>query len=271
MDNGLVRFTATKVNELEEIYLEHGLPELDKSWLAQAYHLFGQLQIHPDEWKDYAMLSDFNMLLTRSSPPEELNVPPEVYLFILPIPQPSDDEGIWRSWVEGEKYFWSFDPFGREKISDFELATSGIPSFTSTINAIGRTWSPSDYDIIRKLQVFKGFDPTTTDLAVATGCPILEVIDDDDRFEDFEEPSFDMLPPRRSTVKHPSRASTSWSNRKSRTKNVGAADAKIMKSSRRVRTSSKQRVKSQTTGSWSRAERLRKQRRSIKNLKDRGQ
>jgi hypothetical protein len=138
----------------------------------------------------------FDVCLVRTLLRKELNISSKVYLFIPPVPRPSDDETIWRSWVEGERYFWSFDPFGRKKVSDVELASSGIPSFTCMILSFGYTWTSSHYDIMQKIHTAKGFNPVTIDLTLSTGYPILQVIGGDDRFEIFEESSFDILPPR---------------------------------------------------------------------------
>ncbi|KAK7022829.1 hypothetical protein VNI00_016910, partial [Paramarasmius palmivorus] len=199
MDDSSVQFTvtSTEIQDLQGIELQYALHPAEEqailleSWLAQAHCVFSQLGIHEDDWGDYGILGDFLLHLERTSPYKEPNIPLNVYLFIQPVPRPSDDEAIWRSWLEGKKYFWSFDPFGREMVPELVRAHLGLPSFASRIVAWHFIWSSAHYNVIRKLHTSEGFDPTTADFALSLCFPILDVVGDESRFEDLEESSSD--------------------------------------------------------------------------------
>ncbi|KAK7028996.1 hypothetical protein VNI00_014706, partial [Paramarasmius palmivorus] len=202
MDDGSVRFTvtSTEIQDFQGIELWYGVYPLEErrilaeSWLAQAHSVFSQLGIHEDDWENYCILTGFLLHFERTSPQKNPNIPQNVYLFIQPVPCPSDDKAIWRSWMEHEKYFWSFDPLGREMVPELVEARSGLPSFTSGMVAWDASWSFGHYAAIQKLHTSKGFDSTTTDLAISLGLFILEVIGDENRFKALEESSYHTLP-----------------------------------------------------------------------------
>ncbi|KAK7022844.1 hypothetical protein VNI00_016925, partial [Paramarasmius palmivorus] len=158
-----------------------------ESWLAQASGVFSQLRIREDSWEEYGVLNGIHLGFIRTSPYKEPIIPPKVYLFIRPIPRPSDEKAIWRSWMDSEKYFWSFDMSGKEMVPEPVQTHLGLPSFTFKVTSYQYTWSPSHYHAIRKLQISEGFDPTTSDFGLSLDLPIIEVTSgDNDRFEDFE-------------------------------------------------------------------------------------
>ncbi|KAK7042988.1 hypothetical protein VNI00_008726 [Paramarasmius palmivorus] len=195
MDDGSVRFTvtSTEMPDLQGIELLYTLDPgeeqfiLADTWLAQAHSVFSQLGIHKDGWEHYCALDALILRLERTSSHQELDIPPNIYLFIRPIPRPSDDEAIWRSWMEGEKYVWSFDPLGRQMVPDRVRAHLRLPSFAPRMYARNIVWSPGHYNAIQKLHISKGFVTTTMDFTFSLGLPILEVIGDESRFEDLED------------------------------------------------------------------------------------
>ncbi|KAK7014109.1 hypothetical protein VNI00_019406 [Paramarasmius palmivorus] len=201
MDDGSVRFTVTsaETQDLQGIGLRYALdpPEewmtLEGSWLAQAHSVFSQLGIHEDDWEDYAILTGFILRLECTSPHQATNISPNVYLFIRPVPRPSDDEAIRRSWVQNEKYFWSFDPLGQAMVPELVRAHLGLPSFTSWIDSWDTIWSRGHYAVIQKLHISEGFDLATTDFVLSLGLPILDVIGDESRFEDLDNLGSDTL------------------------------------------------------------------------------
>jgi hypothetical protein len=112
-----------------------------------------------------------------------------------PVPRPSNDDAVWGSWLEGEKYFWSFDPLGREMVPKLVGAHLGLPSFACRTRAWHDVWYLDHYDAVQKLHIFEGFDPMTTDFVLSLGLPVLEVIGDESRCEDLEDLNCDTLSP----------------------------------------------------------------------------
>uniref|UniRef100_A0A0W0GA62 Protein kinase domain-containing protein n=1 Tax=Moniliophthora roreri TaxID=221103 RepID=A0A0W0GA62_MONRR len=185
MEDGSNRFMLTPmdIQNMQDISLQYTLCPGDEyfkscnSWLTQAH----------------GMCYTFQFVLQRKKPLSRVAYTPLVaapaYLFIRPIPRPSDDVTAWKSWVEGQFYFWSFDPSGQQKISAVTQALLRLPSFTLGLFIVHRYWDSSHYETVKKLHRHCGFDPRKSDLTHSLGLPILEVIGDDDRFRILEEDS----------------------------------------------------------------------------------
>ncbi|ESK82207.1 hypothetical protein Moror_8753 [Moniliophthora roreri MCA 2997] len=201
MKDGSNRFMVTPMDmqNMQEISLLYYLCPVEEyfntcnSWLTQAHGVFDQLGLHEDEWEDYSVCDTFRFILRCEEPLSLRRVTytplatAPAYLFIRPVPRPSDDVTAWKSWVEGQNYFWSFDPSGQENISAVTQALLGLPSFTFSLYIIHRYWDSSHYETVKKLHRHCGFDPRKSDLTHSLGLPILEVIGDDDRFRILEE------------------------------------------------------------------------------------
>ncbi|KAI3604194.1 hypothetical protein WG66_010080 [Moniliophthora roreri] len=195
MKDGSVRFTVTPIDiqHAKDMLLQYSISRfttLTKSWISQAHSVLSQLQIHQDKWQKYHTHHGFHINFKckrqHSRPQEKIHTTSNntsVYLFIQPIPQHSDNEGIWRSWVEGTKYFWSSDPSGKEEVSEAMQVSLGLPSFTSTIEVLHSYWDQSVYEAIKMLHDYHHFDSTTTVLADSVGLTILEVVGNDSQFE----------------------------------------------------------------------------------------
>ncbi|ESK83599.1 hypothetical protein Moror_12060 [Moniliophthora roreri MCA 2997] len=196
IDDGLIRFTIlpSDIQALHnhQFWLFYDLvgewDEFAESWLSQAHSMFSQLGICKDEWEEYTIMLRFwleldcqKKHLTQNNRDTPANKP--LYLFILPIPKPSDSETIWNSWVTGSKYFWSFDSSGNQEVSeDLEL-----PSLLSRIMVRHVWWDHSAYNAIQQLHISKGFDPRTLSLTQLLEFSILEVIGDEERFEELQD------------------------------------------------------------------------------------
>ncbi|KAK7041817.1 hypothetical protein VNI00_009106 [Paramarasmius palmivorus] len=173
-----------------------------ETWLSLAHHVFYQLGIHRDEWAEHSIINDFMLYCEceqRKSPQRPTGVPIDtpVYLFIHPIPQPSDDESTWDAWVKGKKYSWSFDPLGNEEISDAENEqwNLGIPLLKIFIRNLHRWWDLEAYDTIQALHTLHAFDPTSVRLARSVGFPyqLVEIINPDSgRFEYISDEEEDL-------------------------------------------------------------------------------
>ncbi|ESK87471.1 hypothetical protein Moror_11597 [Moniliophthora roreri MCA 2997] len=195
MKDGSVRLRFTDFTDTTYLLrlrykLFHGNRPLDirRAWLAQAHSIFSQLGIPEYEWGDYSITDRFYVQFR----PIEVNTyqtasnKPTPYLFVRPIPHLSDDKTTWRSWAEST-YFWSFDRSGQEEMSESTRVSLGLPSFETEISVRYRYWDCEMYKLMERFQHFKGFDPTTTDYARSCGYPLMQVVPDEDRFQELGE------------------------------------------------------------------------------------
>ncbi|KAI3621215.1 hypothetical protein WG66_014499 [Moniliophthora roreri] len=176
--------------------------DIRRAWLAQAHSIFSQLGIPEYEWGDYSITDRFYVQFR----PIEVNTyqtasnKPTPYLFVRPIPHLSDDKTTWRSWAEST-YFWSFDRSGQEEMSESTRVSLGLPSFETEISVRYRYWDCEMYKLMERFQHFKGFDPTTTDYARSCGYPLMQVVPDEDWFQELGEsmitPVINIIPPPR--------------------------------------------------------------------------
>ncbi|KAI3613041.1 hypothetical protein WG66_001539 [Moniliophthora roreri] len=157
--------------------------DIRKAWLVQAHSVFGQLGIHEKEWEEYSLTRRvyFYLRCTEAHTYQQENTDtasnqPTPYLFIRPIPHLSDDEVTWRAWAERGIYFWSFDPFGQEQMSESMRISLGLPSFTIEVVVHGYSWNLDEYKTLERLHISRGFDPKTTDYACSLGYPLMQVM-----------------------------------------------------------------------------------------------
>uniref|UniRef100_A0A0W0FLK2 Uncharacterized protein n=1 Tax=Moniliophthora roreri TaxID=221103 RepID=A0A0W0FLK2_MONRR len=197
MEDGSIRFEFADCTGFKDRWwlsydLFHGGRKLDiqKTWLVQAHSVFSQLGIHEEEWEEYCISDRFHLHFYHTEEDTCRQVIANttsgnrpVYLFIRPIPRPSDNGAIWRSWAESEKYFWSFDPSGRERMSEGTRLSLGLPCFATEVK-YHHSCDLAIYKVIEKIQLFHGFDPKTTDFARSLGYPLLW---HDDQFQELED------------------------------------------------------------------------------------
>uniref|UniRef100_A0A0W0G5L0 Uncharacterized protein n=2 Tax=Moniliophthora roreri TaxID=221103 RepID=A0A0W0G5L0_MONRR len=201
IEDGSVQFTVMPMDIqcVEEMTLRYSLSSLAtliSLWSTQAHRVFTQLGIDEDEWDKYSVYArlDLTFKCKRQHPMPQENTSitsgssgaGPVYLFIQPIPQPSENKEVWRSWAEGTKYFWSSDPSGKEEMSEAMQLSLGLPSFTSEVRFLYAYWDQSVYEAIKMIHHYHHFDPSTIDLAGLFGYSILEVVGDDDQFETWD-------------------------------------------------------------------------------------
>ncbi|ESK86072.1 hypothetical protein Moror_9370 [Moniliophthora roreri MCA 2997] len=193
MKDGSIRFQFTGPTNFEDDWwLEYELG-IQVAWLAQAYGIFSQLGIREEEWNEYSITAGFRLYfhfteaqINQLGNTDTTSNTLTSYLFVRRIPCPSDDETLWRSWTESAKYFWSFDPSGREEMSESMRAYLRLPSFTTEIMLWQDAWILDAYKAIEMINISKGFDPKTTDLARSLGYPLLKVIGDEARFQELD-------------------------------------------------------------------------------------
>ncbi|KAI3606077.1 hypothetical protein WG66_004005 [Moniliophthora roreri] len=190
MEDGSTRFMVTPedvqdVRAMTLHYVLNGTDDFCDSWLAQAHSVFSQLGIHEDDWGE--LILQRKEYISPQGVIDTAAVMNPVYLFIRRAPHPSDNETIWKFWVEGEGCYWSSDPLGQQNVSEVIRTSLELPSFFHSLGIVRRYWGPSHYETAEKVHRHCGFDPKTTDLTRSLGLPVLEVVGDDNRFQILEE------------------------------------------------------------------------------------
>ncbi|KAI3613050.1 hypothetical protein WG66_001563 [Moniliophthora roreri] len=204
MEDGSVRiqFAGSKLAQHPSLFLRYELSHdnklmnIGKWWLTQAHSVFSRFGIPEKGWEDYSITTSlwlqFHRIeestclqMTTDTPSDN----PAIYLFIRPIPRfrPSHDETIWRAWAKNTKSFWSFDASGQEKMSKSTRISLGLPSYRTKIELYRHSWDVDHYKLVERLHLSKGFDLKTTDLARSFGYPLMQVVEDRDRFEGLED------------------------------------------------------------------------------------
>ncbi|KAJ8079978.1 hypothetical protein PM082_016804 [Marasmius tenuissimus] len=153
------------------------------------------LALFIEDWISLQLNSDTNDTQPISHHPRCVGTQfdPSCYLFVLPPPQLPDtrpDVSAWQQAPAESLYYWSLDPTGDSKMPEAQRIALGLPCFYASTFRKPRLvhWKAEAYDLVRKWQEAKGFDPTTTDFARSMGYPILEISPGDgDRFEDCAE------------------------------------------------------------------------------------
>ncbi|KAI3602598.1 hypothetical protein WG66_009360 [Moniliophthora roreri] len=205
MNNGSIRFTVLPSDIQDLQNQSFGLcytllgewNELTESWLSQAHSVFSQLGICKDEWEEYTILSCFWLSFQcqkkhSAQKNRDISASEPLYLFIQPIPRPSDSETTWNSWVMRSKYFWSFDSSGCREMSEDLQVSLELLSFASQIEVWHIWWNCSAYDAIQQLHASKGFNPKTLSLTQSLKLPIFEVVGGEGRLEELQDAE---LPP----------------------------------------------------------------------------
>ncbi|ESK92474.1 hypothetical protein Moror_4511 [Moniliophthora roreri MCA 2997] len=187
MENGSIRFCVTFSTLYHVNYLELGyslqsrrssrMVQFRRTWLLQAHSVLDKLQVG-EHWEAYLTIAGFWLHLHRRFEDERPTIGSFVdtpyYLFVRPIPLPSDDPAVWSSW-ERSKYYWSLDAYGTQEMTESHRISLGLPSFTIRMSVYHESWDKRTYDAIHDVQAQQGFDPKTADFARTIGLPILEV------------------------------------------------------------------------------------------------
>ncbi|KAG7096307.1 hypothetical protein E1B28_003753 [Marasmius oreades] len=185
MPDGTTRFTL--VNVCKGSYFELGTDwwSAKYAWLSQASAVFHKLGVSLDE-----DLGDYRFIVTDLKLDGQINRDEvfwqrrhrhgPIYLYIPPFRRRS-------------RVFWSSDENGKTRISNRTCRYLGLPAgrcVTNGARSWWHSWPTQVYKDIRKWQVSRGFDPTTTDFARYLKHPIFDVIQSGtSRFEELNKDS----------------------------------------------------------------------------------
>ncbi|KAJ8082101.1 hypothetical protein PM082_007947 [Marasmius tenuissimus] len=216
LENGLTRFTlASPPRRGVYVFLGWnwwGIAAGD--WLSQAWRIFHERGVTlGDDLSDYSLVCPYAWLETSGSLDDseaqhERQSQQPIYLFVRSPPLDLGKKTM-RARVRcktSSLHYWSFDNDGRSPLSPDTCHGLGLPNeLVYRDNSTRFSWDYEEYQRIHQYQLFRGFDPSTTDFARHLGYDsnIFQPANDSDRFEIHEEqpnsnPSFplpDVAPP----------------------------------------------------------------------------
>ncbi|EEB89689.1 hypothetical protein MPER_12186, partial [Moniliophthora perniciosa FA553] len=182
VDGGLTRFKLDDQGRVSLKALFASIP-FWKGWLSQFSHVFDFLKTTGHQ-ENFFVVCPPQQLELRSAPREydellafsdAVKETRPIYLFLYPLPM-SILELI--SWIGRHTHFWSFDEDGRSRIPAKEWERWGIPILTLDTQYYTTlcSWPTHIYTALRKWQISRGFDPSTTDWAQECGYPKFDII-----------------------------------------------------------------------------------------------
>jgi hypothetical protein len=99
-----------------------------------------------------------------------------VYLFLFPAEvEDSDGDLTVHLPSESERYYWSFDPEGIERLPQDALDNLRVPCVSFRVQVSGKSWRRETYNSIGEFHHAKGFDPASQDIAIKFGYPLVDV------------------------------------------------------------------------------------------------
>lgn len=100
----------------------------------------------------------------------------ELYLFLLLTDIDTSDGHLAVHLPQGNKtYYWSFDPNGTEQLPRDTWEELGLPHIKFRAEVGGRRWTKEVYDCISQFHRTKGFNPTSQEVAIELGYPLVNV------------------------------------------------------------------------------------------------
>ncbi|KAF7337253.1 Kinase-like protein [Mycena sanguinolenta] len=176
LPNSWIRYDSTQTSSLQlKLWVLFPLRELQKSWVAQANHIFTELE-EVAHVKDYVGIDEVQFML-RIADKHHI---PEGYLFICP-PQNFCTSielqvHLYR-WPACPAY-WSLDPSGADHLSTEDARILGFPAIHIETVVGGLSWDHSIYEGLRRFHQGKGFNPYGREVARRLGYPLYEVLRD---------------------------------------------------------------------------------------------
>ncbi|KAF7340341.1 Reverse transcriptase-RNase H-integrase [Mycena venus] len=161
-----------------------------KWWVSQQNYVCKHLQCAIGAKEDYQLLHlitsiDFDCILDTRLNSFTLqgtfmtNAPQhQAYLFLFP-PQVELVDGRFTIMNpdDSEKYYWSFDPTGLNRLTREAAEDIGLPTPQFSVRVIGWRGDGSTLDMIREFHAAKGFNPDSQDAAIAMGHPLVDIED----------------------------------------------------------------------------------------------
>ncbi|KAJ7607683.1 hypothetical protein FB45DRAFT_947491 [Roridomyces roridus] len=172
MDDGWTRFNSEEIFRNSETLnsWSHNF-DIGEMWMSQANHTFKRLQVisaHDAYILIDTVFIDVDVTKLASSTENSGG-----YLFLCP-PEDFLTSSNCPRWPEC-RWFWSFDPFGQDRLSAEEARSHGFPEVEMDIAISGRSWDTSVYEALRTFHAFKGFDPDSQELAIHLGQPLFQL------------------------------------------------------------------------------------------------
>ncbi|KAJ7792341.1 hypothetical protein B0H14DRAFT_3160269 [Mycena olivaceomarginata] len=142
-----------------------------KFWVAQANHIFAQLQTS-SHFENYVCVRDITFILQLV--PNTYNTQePEGYLFVCP-PEHFRARLDSLQWPTCPAY-WSLDPSGVARLSTEDAKILGFPPIHIETRAFGYSWDGGVYDGLRRFHRGRGFDPESQEVALYLGYPLYKL------------------------------------------------------------------------------------------------
>ncbi|KAJ8083389.1 hypothetical protein PM082_009261 [Marasmius tenuissimus] len=189
LESGLTRFLLDD-SHTRWLSLDMGQTTTGEAWLSQASSFFHSRGISMEEDLSIYKLASRGATLSGwldKSPVkhERRQLQPLIYLFVhLPSTDLPDGETSFL-------HFWSFYEDGRNPLSPSKCDTLGLPIELKLRQTWYNLWSCStgNYKHLHQYQLYRGFDPTTTEFTrhLKYGVMFQSVPDDLDRFTEVQE------------------------------------------------------------------------------------
>ncbi|KAF7337238.1 hypothetical protein MSAN_02276300 [Mycena sanguinolenta] len=170
-DPGIVTVAMYQGGGAEELWFPPY--EIHQAWLAQANHIFAELE-EEAHTEDYGCIYEIQFMLQIA----DKHHIPEGYLFISP-PQDfcTGPHAHTYQWPACPAY-WSLNPSGADRLSMEGAGILGFPAIHIETMVHGCTWDRSVYEGLRRFHKGKGFDPDSGEVARRLGYPLYEVLSD---------------------------------------------------------------------------------------------
>ncbi|KAJ7871825.1 hypothetical protein B0H14DRAFT_3131718 [Mycena olivaceomarginata] len=147
----------------------------NKFWMAQANHIFAQLETTPN-FENYAIVDRIEFIL-RCLPNTYNTRELEGYLFV----SPAEDFQLGPysfQWPYRPAY-WSLDPSGTFPLSTEDANMLGFPIVHTETHIDGCSWNDRDYNALRRFQQAKRLNPESQETAINLGYSLYRLADEE--------------------------------------------------------------------------------------------
>ncbi|KAF7353149.1 hypothetical protein MSAN_01502400 [Mycena sanguinolenta] len=176
LPNSWIRYDFPRMFALWlELNLSFPLYEIRKAWLAQANHIFAELQ-ELEHVEGYVFIDEVRFIL-RITDKHDI---PKGHLFVCP---PQDFRTSTEPHANSYKWpaypvYWSLDPSGADRLNTEDANNLGFPAIHIETVMRGASWDHSVYQGLRQFHEGKGCDPDSQEVARRLEYPLFEVLSD---------------------------------------------------------------------------------------------